>query len=77
MSAEKEKTKKIEIPEDISFEEAMEKLESIAAKLAGENVPLDEAVALYESGVSYYNVCRKKLDDANQRIQTIEEHITK
>ena len=61
--------------EVLAFEEAMERLEAIAAKLAGENVPLDEAVSLYEQGVAYYNVCKHKLDDANRRIKVIEESI--
>ena len=59
--------------ENLGFEEAMERLEAVAGRLSGENVPLDEAIALYEEGVAYYNVCKDKLDDANRRIMVIEE----
>jgi len=59
---------------DIGFEEAMERLEAISARLAGENVPLDEAISLYEQGVDYYTVCKSKLEDANRRIETIEKN---
>ena len=59
--------------EDLKFEEAMEKLEAVSARLSGEGVPLDEAVALYEQGVGYYDICKRKLDDANRRIKVIEE----
>ena len=58
---------------DLKFEDAMEKLEEVSARLSGEGVPLDEAIALYEQGVAYYGVCRQKLDDANRRIKVIEE----
>ena len=62
---------------ELGFEEAMERLEAISAKLSGENVPLDEAIALYEQGALYYETCKRKLDDANRRISVIEESITK
>ena len=58
---------------ELGFEEAMEKLETVSERLSGEGVPLDEAISLYEEGVAYYEVCRKKLEDANRRIKVIEE----
>ena len=57
----------------MTFEEAMGSLESISARLSGENVPLDEAIALYEKGIEYYDICKRKLDDANRRVRVIEE----
>ena len=65
----------MEINEEIAFEEAMKRLEAVAAQLAGESVPLDEAIKLYEQGVAYYNICKHKLDDANRRIKVIEENV--
>jgi exodeoxyribonuclease VII small subunit len=61
--------------QDLAFEEAMDKLEEVSEKLAGENVPLDEAISLYEQGVAYYDICKAKLDDAERRIKVIEEGI--
>ena len=61
---------------DLGFEEAMERLEAVSARLAGENVPLDEAIALYEQGVEYYTICKTKLEDANRRIEVIEKSIS-
>ena len=60
---------------ELSFEEAMELLETVSARLSAENVPLDEAIELYEKGVEYYTLCKGKLEDANRRIQTIEKSI--
>ena len=62
-------------PKEISFEEAMERLEATSSRLAGENVPLDEAISLYEQGVEYYTLCKSKLEDANRRIEVIEKNI--
>ena len=59
--------------EDLAFEDAMDKLEAVSAKLSGENVPLDEAISLYEEGIAYYGICKKKLDDVNRRIRVIED----
>ena len=61
---------------DIGFEEAMERLEGISARLAGENVPLDEAISLYEQGVQYYSICKGMLEDATRRIEVIEKEVT-
>jgi exodeoxyribonuclease VII small subunit len=61
----------------LAFEEAMEKLEAISARLSGENIPLDEAIELYEQGVAYYDICKRKLDETNRRISIIEESIRK
>ena len=68
-------TEKMSTDGDMAFEEAMEKLEEISGKLAGDNVPLDEAIALYEQGVAYYDICKGKLNDAENRIRIIEESL--
>jgi len=60
---------------EMAFEEAMERLETISARLSAENVPLDEAISLYEQGVEYYTVCKARLEDASRRIQVIEKGI--
>jgi len=63
------------VEKELAFEEAMERLEEVSSKLAGENVPLDEAISLYEQGIAYYDICKGKLDDANRRIKVIEEGV--
>ena len=67
----------MENEKELAFEEAMEKLEAVSQRLSSENVPLDEAIALYEKGTRYYDICKRKLDDANRRIKVIEESIIK
>ena len=58
---------------DLAFEDAMDRLEAVSARLSGETVPLDEAISLYEEGIAYYGICKKKLDDVNRRIRIIDE----
>jgi exodeoxyribonuclease VII small subunit len=62
-----------EIPENVKFEEAMAKLEELSGKLSAGDVPLEEAISLYEEGVSWYTACKAILDDAGRRILVIEE----
>ena len=60
------------VPENVKFEEAMEKLEELSGKLSGGDVPLEESITLYEEGLAWYKACKNILDNANQRILIIE-----
>lgn len=51
----------------------MAKLEELSEKIASEDVPLDEAIKVYEEGLAYYKRCKDILEDANRRILVIEE----
>lgn len=42
--------------EELNFEKAVERLDYINAKLEAGNLPLEEALSLYEEGV---NLCKK------------------
>lgn len=58
-------------PEELSFEEAMESLESIVSSLEGERLPLEEMVQGYERGVKLLRVCRSRIETARQRVEII------
>jgi len=70
-----EQTKNIKagIPKDAKFEDALAKLETLSERIGSEGIPLDEAIALYEEGLAYYERCKTLLEDANRRILVIEE----
>lgn len=53
------------------FELALEKLETVVAKLEAGNVPLDEALASYEEGMELIRICNKQLDEAEQRVEAV------
>jgi exodeoxyribonuclease VII small subunit len=58
-------------PENLSFEEAIESLDSIVASLEGERLPLEEMVGSYERGMKLLRVCRNRIETARQRVELI------
>jgi len=50
------------------FEEAIEQLESIIAKIESGEIGLEESLSQYEGGMKLIMQCRKILDAAEQRI---------
>ncbi len=54
-----------------SFEEAMQRLEAIVAKLEEDKLPLDEMLANYEEGVTLARFCSQKLEAAEQKVRLI------
>ena len=55
----------------LSFERAMEELESIVAKLEGGKVPLEESVTIYERGEALKRRCDELLRQAEARVDKI------
>ena len=56
-----------------SFEEALERLETIVERLEDGDCPLEESMKLYEEGVGLASLCGKKLEKARQKIVTLKE----
>lgn len=52
-----------------TFEEAMEKLESLVERLEEGDVPLEEAISIYKEGMELSKLCHDKLT-------TVEEQLT-
>lgn len=57
--------------EKLSFEGAMEELETIVRQLEAGKIKLDEAVAVYERGVKLKNFCEEKLQSAKSKIDKL------
>ncbi len=53
------------------FEEAFEALEKTVEALESGEIPLDESVALFQKGMTLYNLCMKKLEDTELRMQQL------
>lgn len=58
-------------PDELTFEAAMESLESIVSSLEGERLPLEEMLQSYERGVKLLRVCRSRIETARQRVEII------
>ncbi|MGH3009220.1 MAG: exodeoxyribonuclease VII small subunit [Gaiellaceae bacterium] len=58
-------------PAQPTFEQAQTELEQIVERLERGQVPLDEALALWERGEQLYAVCRAKLDAAEGKVEEL------
>ena len=57
---------------DLSFEEALTKLEACVAKMRSGEVSLEESIRLYEESVKYYDICEDVLKQARQKIEIFD-----
>lgn len=57
----------------LSFEQAMEKLETIVGKLENGDVPLETAIELFQEGMSLSKLCGNKLEQVERRIEMLVE----
>ena len=58
----------------MTFEEKLVKLTEIVNKLeAGNELPLEDSLKLFEEGVGLVSSCRKMLENAEQRIENVLE----
>lgn len=55
----------------LSFEAALEALEGVVARLEGGDMPLEAALAAFESGVALSRQCASTLDAAERRIEIL------
>jgi exodeoxyribonuclease VII small subunit len=53
------------------FEEVLKELEQVAAQMERGDLPLDDAIASFEKGIRLSAYCRKKLDEAEGKIQKL------
>ncbi|MVP00150.1 MULTISPECIES: exodeoxyribonuclease VII small subunit [Paenibacillus] len=58
----------------LSFEEAMDKLEGIVAKLESGDVPLEKAIELYQEGMKLSHLCGQKLEIVEKKIEMLVEN---
>lgn len=56
-----------------SFEEALEKLETIVEKLNDKDITLEKSVELYEEGLRLSKICSETLENAALKIEQIEQ----
>lgn len=57
----------------MNLEKNLKQLEDIAKKLESEELPLDEAISLFESGIVLATSIRTALNEAKLRIETVIE----
>lgn len=57
--------------EELSFEDALQRLETIVQQLERGDVPLDRSITLYAEGDKLRAQCQKRLEAAQARIEQI------
>lgn len=58
-----------------TFEQAQAELEQIVERLEHGQVPLDEAIALWERGEHLHALCRAKLDAAQGKVEKLASRL--
>jgi exodeoxyribonuclease VII small subunit len=58
--------------ETLTFEKALEELESLVARMEDGKLPLEESLAAYQRGAELIKYCESKLSDAQARIAILD-----
>ncbi|HAV63895.1 MAG TPA: exodeoxyribonuclease VII small subunit [Verrucomicrobiales bacterium] len=62
------------VSQDVTFEEALKKLEAIVEEMESDELPLEDLIGHYEQGTQLAAVCQKKLAEAALKIQKLEKN---
>ncbi len=57
-----------------SLEEALEELEELVSELERGDLPLEQALKLFERGVTLTRICQRSLDEAEQKVKILLEN---
>ena len=60
--------------ENVTFEDALKRLEEIVCRLEGGDTALDVSLDLYEEAVSLVKICNSKLDSAQQKVTMLNSN---
>ena len=56
---------------NLSFEEAIKRLETIVHRLEAGNIPLEESLKLFEEGMRLIRHCQQKLDEVEKKVELL------
>lgn len=59
--------------DNLSYENAIERLEQIVEQLNSNDISLDKSLELFEEGTKLTNLCNKMIESAKQKITEIEK----
>lgn len=58
-----------------SFEESLKRLQEISDLLEGDDVSLENSIKLYEEGIKISKECFKALDDAELKVEQLNDDL--
>lgn len=59
------------LPDDLTFEQALQRLEALVETLEDDTAGLEDALRAYEEGVLLARYCLERLDTAELRVQEL------
>ena len=59
----------------MKFEERLNDLESIVAKLEGAELPLEDALALFEKGIGLVRALTAQLDEVERKLEVLTRNV--
>ena len=60
--------------EEPPFEEALAQLENLVREMESEQMPLENLIQNYEEGTKLFQLCERRLDEAEGRIEIIRKN---
>jgi exodeoxyribonuclease VII small subunit len=57
--------------EEVKFEEALKQLEAIVSRLEVGDLPLEQALSIFEEGVRLAKLCAQRLNEAERRVNIL------
>ena len=64
-----------EEPSELSYETALERLETVVAEMEGGDLALEKLIGHYEQGMRLRRICLDKLAEAEVKIKALEESL--
>jgi exodeoxyribonuclease VII small subunit len=60
--------------QDLPFEDALKRLETIVESMEAQDLPLETLLARYEEGARLTALCQSKLNEAEVKVQQLEKN---
>ncbi|MBQ4316906.1 MAG: exodeoxyribonuclease VII small subunit [Clostridia bacterium] len=57
---------------EMTFEQALSRLEQIVKSLEGGNVPLEDLIKLFDEGTMLVKLCTERLDKAEEKVKLLQ-----
>lgn len=57
---------------EMTFEQALTRLEQIVRSLEGGNVPLEDLIKLFDEGTNLVKLCTARLDKAEEKVKLLQ-----
>ncbi len=64
-------------PDSLTFEDALDELEKLVARMEGGDLTLEQSLASHKRGLELARFCQRRLESAQQQVRVLEGEILK